>query len=206
MDFSVIRLGNLDDNNHIHTENDHYRAMNLANAFWHVDNSFSEPPAKYSVLMARIVPPSGGETEFADARAAYDALPGAIKAKIEGLSCAHSFVYSRSLTGFTEFSEEQRRALPDRIHPIVQRNPRTDRRALYVTSHICRVLGLAEEEGRTLIRDLTEFASQASFVYRHQWSPGDVLMYDNEAVLHRALPFPDLEFPRDMRAIRVMRA
>ena len=201
---TVIRLTNLDENGNILPADDRFRAANIANAFWHVDNSFSEPPAKYSMLLARIIPPAGGETEFADARSAYDQLDEETRAKVNGLNAVHSYIYSRSLTGITEWTEEQRRALPDRIRPLAPQSKTTGRRALYLASHIRGIEGWDDGEARAFIAELTEFATQPRFVYRHRWQPGDLLMYDNQVVMHRATPFPDMEHERDMRAIRVM--
>ena len=200
---SIVRITNLDSEGRLLPEDHSFRASNAANAFWHVDNSFSEPPAKFSALLARVVPPEGGETEFADARGAYDALPPETKRRIEGLEAVHSYIHSRSLTGVT-FTEEQRQALPDRVRPLALRDARTGRRALYLSSHIRELLGVEPVETRRLLDELTRFATQPQFVYRHPWRPGDLLMYDNQAVLHRAMPFSDMVYPRDMRALRVM--
>jgi alpha-ketoglutarate-dependent 2,4-dichlorophenoxyacetate dioxygenase len=204
VDRQIIRIGNLDEQGCLLPENDRIRQANKANDFWHVDNSFSEPPALYSALLARIVPPEGGETEFADARAAYDDLPEARRVALEGLVAEHSFIHSRSLTGYTQFSDEQRAALPPRKRLLIKTNPRTGRKALYVSSHIARILGMEEDEGRDLVRELTEFATRSTYVYTHRWIPGDLVIYDNRAVLHRARPYLSLTHPRDMRALRVL--
>lgn len=204
VDRQIIRIGNLDEHGNLLPENDRIRQANKANDFWHVDNSFSEPPALYSALLALIVPPEGGETEFADARAAYDDLPEARKTALEGLVAEHSYIYSRSLAGYTQFSDEQRAALPPRKRLLVKTHPRTGRKALYLSSHIARVLGMEEEAGRALVRELTEFATRPAYAYTHRWVPGDLIIYDNRAVLHRARPYLSLTHPRDMRALRVL--
>ena len=133
---TVIRITNLDEAGNILPADDKFRAANIANALWHVDNSFSEPPAKYSLLLARVIPSHGGETQFADARGAYDVLDDATKREIEGLQSIHSYIYSRSLTGITQWTEEQRRSLPDRIRPLVLHDDVTGRKALYLASHV----------------------------------------------------------------------
>jgi len=201
---TVIRLTNLDQEDRMRPADDQTRALNAANELWHVDNSFSEPPAKYSVLMARTVPPDGGETEFADARAGYDALPDLMKKKVEGLIAEHSFIYSRSLTGVTEWTDEQRAALPTRRRRLIKTNENTGRKSLYITSHISQIVGLPPDESRSLLRELTDITTQPQFVYTHRWQPGDLIMYDNRAAMHRARPFASLTHPRDMRAIRVL--
>jgi len=200
----VLRISNLDENDQVRPADDRVRAVMAGNELWHVDNTFSDPPAKYSMLLAVIVAPDGGETEFADSRAGYDALPPAMKKQVEELTAVHSFIYSRSLNAVVQFTDEQRAALPPRKRALVKTNPNTQRKSLYVTSHIEEVVGWPLDDGRALIRELTEVITQPRFVYRHRWNPGDLIMYDNRAAMHRVLPFASFAHPRDMRAIRVL--
>ena len=203
VDREIIRLSNLDEEGQLLPEGHRTRKANEANDFWHVDNSFSEPPALYSALLALVVPPEGGETEFADARAGYDALPENRKAELEDLVAEHSFIHSRSLTGFTDFTAEQRAGLPPRRRRLIKMNPHTGRKALYLSSHIASISGRTDDQTRALLQELTELTTRPQYVYTHRWTPGDLLMYDNRAVLHRARPYPSMSHPRDMRALRV---
>ncbi|MGE0383379.1 MAG: TauD/TfdA dioxygenase family protein [Gammaproteobacteria bacterium] len=200
----VIRIGNVDTQGRLLPEGHHSREANVANDLWHVDNTFSEPPAMYSALMALTVPPEGGETEFADARAAYDDLPQQRKAALDGLITEHSFIYSRSLTGYTQFSPAQRAQLPSRRRLLVKTHPETGRKALILSSHIERIVGRPDEEGRALLSELTDFATRPKYVYSHHWQCGDIVIYDNRSVLHRARPYATFTYARDMRALRVL--
>lgn len=158
---------------------------NVANQLWHSDSSFQRPRAKYSMLSAAVVPSFGGETEYADLRMAYDALPGWLKQKIEGLRAVHYALHSRFLLGDTAYTEEQRKAIPAVEWPLVQTDPRSGRRILFVGIHACEVVGMTVAEGRMLLMDLLEHATQREFVYRHHWQVGDLVMWDNTATLHR---------------------
>src|SRR5262249_13930111 len=146
-----------------------------------------------------IVPPADGDTEFADERAAYDALPAATKARIEGLVASHSIWHSRLLSGFPEPTEEELASRPPAEHAIAQTHPTSGRKTLYLASHASHIVGIPPEEGRPLLKDLIDFATQPRFVYRHRWTRGDIVIWDNRCVLHRATPFDDLIHPRDMR-------
>jgi alpha-ketoglutarate-dependent 2,4-dichlorophenoxyacetate dioxygenase len=198
----IIRITNLDENGNIQPADHKYRALNAANALWHIDNTYSEPPAKYSMLLARIVPSSGGETEFADASAAYDTLSAEKKAQLDRLRAMHSLLHSRFLTGF-EFGEEERRGLPERERDFIIRHPDTGRKAIGVASHVRVVSGKTEEETRVLLDELIEHTTQPQYLYRHAWVPGDLLIYDNRMVLHRATPYPNMTDNRDLSALRV---
>jgi len=200
---AIIRISNLDENGAIQPADHKYRALNAANALWHIDNTYSEPPAKYSMLLGRIVPSSGGETEFADASAAYDALSAEKKAQLDGLGALHSLLHSRALTGF-DFSEEERQGLPERERDFIIEHPDTGRKAIGVASHVRVVSGMSEAETRLLLDDLLAHITQPKYLYRHEWVPGDLLIYDNRMVLHRATPYPDMSDPRDLSALRVV--
>lgn len=171
---------------------------NVANQLWHSDSSFQRPRAKYSMLSAITVPAMGGETEFADLRMAYDALPDWRKRQIEGLKAVHYALHSRFLLGDTHYSEEQRKSIPPAVWPLVQTDPRSGRRILFVGIHACEVECMTIAEGRMLLLDLLEHATQREFVYRHHWQVGDLVMWDNTATVHRGRYF-DLSQRRELR-------
>jgi alpha-ketoglutarate-dependent 2,4-dichlorophenoxyacetate dioxygenase len=175
---------------------------NVANQLWHCDSSFQKPRAKYSMLAAGVVPAFGGETEFADLRLAYGALPGWLKAQLgcgdTGLQAQHWALHSRLLLGDTGYTEAQRAAFVPVTWPLVQTDPRTGRRILYVGAHANEVLGMTVPEGRMLLMDLIEHASQRAFVYRHEWQVGDLVMWDNTATMHRGRWF-DFAQRRELR-------
>jgi alpha-ketoglutarate-dependent 2,4-dichlorophenoxyacetate dioxygenase len=175
----------------------------LGNRLWHTDASFVDPPGRYSMLSARIVPLVPVETEFADMRASYDALPLEMKAQLESLRAHHSIAYSRQTLGF-EFSKDEQEKLKGAVHPIVRTNPRSGRRALYVASHASRIIDWPVPEGRLLLRDLIEHATQPQFVYRHTWRVGDFVIWDNRATMHRARPFDDTKHRREFRRVTTL--
>ncbi|OVZ57492.1 2,4-dichlorophenoxyacetate dioxygenase [Pigmentiphaga sp. NML080357] len=171
---------------------------NIANQLWHSDSSFQRPRAKYSMLSAVVVPGHGGETEFADLRAAYDHLPADMKATIRDLKAVHYALHSRFLLGDTDYTEAQRQAIPAVQWPLVQTDPRSGRKILFVGIHACEVVGMTVAEGRMLLLDLLEHATQREFVYRHHWRVGDLVMWDNTATLHRGRRF-DFGQRRELR-------
>ena len=187
-------ISNLDENGEIMKSDNRRRMYGLGNRLWHTDASFQDPPGRYSMLSAKVVPPVDADTEFADMRAAYDALPEEEKARLEGLRVHHSIAYSRQTLGF-EFSENEQDALKGAIHPLVRTIPRSKRRSLYVASHASRIIDWPVPEGRLLLRDLIEHATRPEFVYRHQWRVGDLVIWDNRATMHRARPFDDAKLP-----------
>jgi alpha-ketoglutarate-dependent 2,4-dichlorophenoxyacetate dioxygenase len=158
---------------------------NIANQLWHSDSSFQRPRAKYSMLSCGITPSFGGQTQFADLRMAYDALPGWLQRKVEKLQAVHYALHSRFLLGDTNYSEEQRNAIPPTVWPLVQTDPRSGRKILFVGIHCSEIVGMTLAEGRMLIMDLLEHATQREFVYTHEWTPGDLVMWDNTATVHR---------------------
>ena len=176
----------------------------LANQLWHTDASFKKVTAKYSLLHAHTVAPEGGETQFADMRAAYDALPQKMKDRIDGLTAEHCIATSRAKLGFDAFSEEERRALPPVHHSLVRVHPVTGRKALYLASHASHIVEMPLPEGRMLIHDLMEHATQPQFVYTHRWQVGDLVIWDNRCTMHRARPFEADQYKRDMRRATVM--
>ena len=197
---AIADIGNINESGGIRAADDRRRAYSLANRMWHTDASFQDPAGRYSTLSARVIPPVGADTEFADMQAAYDALDAATKKQIEGLHIHHSIAYSRQLLGF-EFSREELESLKGAVHPLVRVNPRTGRRSLYLAAHATRVIEMPVPEGRLLLRDLTEHATQRQFVYRHVWKDRDLVIWDNLASMHRSTPFDDTTHRRELRRI-----
>ena len=176
--------------------------FNLGNCLWHSDSSFRSIPAKYSLLSARVVNPSGGNTEFADMRAAYDALDDHTKAAIEDLVCEHSLMYSRGSLGFLDYTDEEKEMFKPVQQRLVRTHPAHGRKSLYLSSHAGAVRGMSVPEGRLLLRDLTEHATQPQFVYVHRWTLHDLVMWDNRQTVHRVRRY-DQSQPRDMRRATV---
>ncbi len=196
-------ISNVDEHGDIQNPNDRRRMYSLGNRLWHTDASFVDPPGRYSMLSAKIVPPVAADTEFADMRAAYDALPAELKGRLEGLRVHHSIAHSRQTLGF-EFSEDEQEKLKGAVHPLVRAIPRSGRRSIYVASHASRILGWPVPEGRLLLRDLIEHATQPEFVYRHAWRVGDLVIWDNRATMHRARPFEDATYRRELRRVTTL--
>jgi alpha-ketoglutarate-dependent 2,4-dichlorophenoxyacetate dioxygenase len=171
---------------------------NVANQLWHSDSSFQKPAARYSMLHAVAIPAKGGETEFADLRAAYDALPDALKAEVADLEAEHHALHSRIMMGDTGYTEEQKQAIPPAVWPLVRRHPGSGRKLLFVGVHATRIVGMTVPEGRMLLMDLLEHATQREFVFQHRWKVGDLVMWDNRAVVHRGRRF-DFAERREMR-------
>ena len=176
--------------------------FNLGNCLWHSDSSFRPIPAKFSLLSARVVNPKGGNTEFADMRAAYDALDGEAKAEIEDMICEHSLMYSRGSLGFLDYSEEEKQMFKPVLQRLVRRHPVHGRKSLYLSSHAGGIVGMPMPEARVLLRDLTEHATQREFVYVHKWTLHDLVMWDNRQTMHRVRRY-DQSQPRDMRRATV---
>jgi alpha-ketoglutarate-dependent 2,4-dichlorophenoxyacetate dioxygenase len=196
-------ISNLDENSEIMRSDDRRRMYGLGNRLWHTDASFQDPPGRYSMLSAKIVPPVGADTEYADMRAAYDALPAEMRARLEGLHAHHSIAYSRQTLGF-EFSTEEEEILKGAVHPLVRTLPRSQRRSLYVASHASRIVEWPVPEGRLLLRDLIEHSTRPEFVYRHSWRVGDLVIWDNRATMHRARPFEDARYRRELRRVTTL--
>jgi len=175
----------------------------VGDRLWRTDSSFKPVPARYSLLSARAIPSAGGETQFADLRAAYDALPDPIRQQLEGLVAEHSILYSRSTIGFTDFSDEERAALPPVPQRLVRVHPGSKRKTLYLASHAMAIRGMPVPEARLLLRELADHGTQAQFVYPHRWRRGDLVMWDNRCTMHRARPF-DLGERRDMHRTTVI--
>ena len=176
--------------------------FNLGNCLWHSDSSFRAIPAKFSLLSARVVNPKGGNTEFADMRAGYDALDAETKAEIEDLICEHSLMYSRGSLGFVDYSDEEKEMFKPVLQRLVRTHPVHRRKSLYLSSHAGAIKGMSVPEGRLLLRDLNEHATQNEFVYVHKWTLHDLVMWDNRQTMHRVRRY-DQSQPRDMRRATV---
>ena len=199
----MIDLSNLDENGYV-IDPEHRRVLSLLGTrLWHTDSSYQRPAAKYSLLRAVTVPPWGGETEFADCRAACDALAPALRAETEDRFAEHWVHHSRSTLGWEPTAEEIRGAMPPVRWPLVRVHPASGRAALYLGAHARRVIGMSLPAGRILLRDLLEHATQPAFVYRHAWRPGEIVLWDNRAVLHRGCRY-DPRQVRDMRRTTVL--
>jgi alpha-ketoglutarate-dependent 2,4-dichlorophenoxyacetate dioxygenase len=198
----MIDVSNLDQKGAPLDRNDRRRMFNLGNRLWHSDSSYRAVPAKFSLLSARTVATRGGNTEFADMKAAYDTLDDDMKALIEDLVCEHSLLYSRGSMGFTGLSEAERAMFRPVRQRLVRTHPATGRKSLYLSAHIGSIVGWPVPEGRDLIRDLTEHATQRAFVYAHAWTQFDFVMWDNRQTMHRVRRFDESQ-PRDMRRTTV---
>jgi alpha-ketoglutarate-dependent 2,4-dichlorophenoxyacetate dioxygenase len=180
------------------------RLYALTTKLWHTDNSFRNPASKYTFLCAKRLPAEGGNTEFADMRAAWDALPAARQQALRPLKVEHSLAYSRSLIPESPpLDDNERRSLPPSVHPLVRVHPGSGRASLYLASHAERVDGMEYDEGRRLLDELTAFATGREFVHAHVWRPGDLLMWDNRCTMHRAMPFDEEKYLRELRRTTV---
>jgi alpha-ketoglutarate-dependent 2,4-dichlorophenoxyacetate dioxygenase len=195
----IVDQSNLDQDGEIYREGDRRLAFKRANRLWHTDMSFRQVRATYSLLSAHAVPPEGGNTEFADMRAAYDALPDRTKSRLDGLVAEHCYWHSRTLGGGPDPTDEERAGRPPATHPLVHVHPGSKRKVLYIASHIKGIVGWPDDESRDLVEELMEFATRPEFVFSYPWQVGDVVIWDNLATLHRATPFDDTRFRRDMR-------
>lgn len=196
-------VSNLDKNQHPFARDDRRRLFAIGNRLWHSDSSFKPTPAKYSILNAHSTPSKGGNTEFADMRAAYDALDNEMKAEVADLICEHSQVFSRQQLGFTDFTDEERERFAPVRQTLVRVHPTTGRVSLYLASHAGAIVGWPMPEARSFLRDLVEHATQREFVHKHEWRVGDLVIWDNRQTMHRARPFP-AEEARDMRRTTIV--
>jgi alpha-ketoglutarate-dependent 2,4-dichlorophenoxyacetate dioxygenase len=195
----LVDLSNLTRDGRIWSGDSRLRMFQLGNRLWHTDSSYSPTPALASLLYARsAVPPLGGHTEFADERAAYDALPSERMRQLEELRAEHSIFTSRARVGFADFTEAERAASPPAVWPVVRTIPESGRRTLYLASHAGRIVGLPDDAGRALLDELVAHATQRQFVYTHRWRPRDLVIWDNRCTMHRGTPYDDLRWERDM--------
>ena len=197
-------VSNLDADNKPRERGDRRRMNSLGNRLWHTDASFRHVPGALSMLYAHAVPTPGpkgdGDTEFADLRAAYDALSPAMKDLIEPLVAEHSIFHSRAQIGFTDFTEEERAAMPPARHPLVRVQPGSGRKTLYLASHASHIVGWPVPDGMLLLRELIEHATQPEFVHAHKWRVGDLVIWDNRCTMHRGRRYDETQ-PRDLRRI-----
>jgi alpha-ketoglutarate-dependent 2,4-dichlorophenoxyacetate dioxygenase len=187
----VSDLSNVDADGRLYAPDDERAIYNAGNRLWHSDSSFKRVPAMASLLSGREVPPQGGETEYADLRGAWDALPAERKRGLDELVAEHSFVYSRGLIGYDQFTDAERAIVPPVQQAVVRTHPATGRKSLYLGSHASHILGRPVEESRALLKELLEFATQPRFVYCHVWKRNDLVMWDNRCVLHRGRPWDE---------------
>jgi alpha-ketoglutarate-dependent 2,4-dichlorophenoxyacetate dioxygenase len=199
----IADISNVNAEGRIQSRDDRRRMFNLGNQLWHTDSSFKFVPAKCSLLSAREIPPSGGETEFADLRAAWDALPSEKQRELDGLIAEHSIFRSRSLIGFADFQNEIFTLLPPVPQAMVRRHPGSGRKTLYLASHASHVVGRPVDEGRKLIEELIAFATQPRFVYQHRWRVGDLVMWDDRCTMHRGRPYDEAAYRRVMHRTTV---
>ena len=196
-------VSNLRHDNEVWDRDSRHRMFQMGNRLWHTDSSFKRLPAYASLLYARSIAPVGGHTEFADERAAYDALPEDMKRRLDALVAEHSIFTSRARLGFTDFSDEERRELPPVPQVVVRTLPESGRKSLYLASHAGRIFGMPEAEGRALIDELVAHATQRQFVYTHRWRLNDLVMWDNRCTMHRGTEFDDLRWKRDVQRATV---
>jgi alpha-ketoglutarate-dependent 2,4-dichlorophenoxyacetate dioxygenase len=201
---ALIDISNLDENGEVMDTYNRRRMYSLGNRLWHTDASFNDPRGRYSMLHAREVPAVGGDTEFADLRAAYDTLPDDMKTMIEGLKAHHSVMHSRAFLGFEDFTPEEAVRLEGAIHPLVHTIPGSGRKSLYIASHASRIIDWPVPDGRLLLLDLRDHAVQKQFRHTHAWDVGDLVIWDNRCTMHRGLPFEDTKYRRELRRVTTL--
>jgi alpha-ketoglutarate-dependent 2,4-dichlorophenoxyacetate dioxygenase len=199
----IADVSNLGPSDEIWGKESRKRMFEMGNRMWHTDSSFRRLPAKASLLYSRSIPPVGGHTEFADMRAAFDALDDATKHRLRGLVAEHAIMYSRKKLGFTDFSDEENQMLPPVPQALVRKHAGSGRMGLYLASHAGRIFGMSEDEGKALLQQLIDHATQRQFVYSHRWRLHDLVIWDNRCTMHRGKPYEDLRWPRDMQRATV---
>ena len=199
----IADVSNLDAENKLWGEKSRMRMLQLGNRLWHTDSSFKYLPARASLLYVRSIPPIGGHTEFADMRAAYDALSQEKRRELEGLVAEHALSYSRARIGFSDFTEAENAKLPPVPQRMVRTLPENGRKSLYIASHIGSIVGMAQEQARALVDELVAHATQRQFVYTHRWRLHDLVMWDDRCTMHRGTEFDDLRWVRDMHRATV---
>ncbi len=196
-------ISNLDEKHGILGEADRRRQWREADKLWHTDRSFIDADTTYSFLSGRIVPPTGGDTDFADMRAVYDDLPQEMKDRIANLSAVHSIWHSRALAGGVDFRSDEIATMPPVVQPMVRVHARTGRRSIVLASHASEIVGMGLEEGRALLAELKDFALQPRYIHSHVWTEGDLVIWDNRCTMHRGTAFDDKTYRRDMRRTTV---
>ena len=199
----IADVSNLSQDDQIWGKESRKRMFEMGNRMWHTDSSFRRLPAKASLLYGRSIPPVGGQTEFADMRAAYDALPADMKLRLRDQVAEHAIMYSRKKLGFTDFSDEENQTLPPVPQALVRKHAGSGRTGLYLASHAGRIFGMNEDEGKALLQQLIDHATQRQFVYTHRWRLHDLVMWDNRCTMHRGKGYDDLRWPRDMQRATV---
>jgi alpha-ketoglutarate-dependent 2,4-dichlorophenoxyacetate dioxygenase len=202
LDVHMAEISNLDEQNRLLPKNDRRRLNALGNRLWHSDSSFKRVPARFSLLSARVIPDEGGETQFADMRAAWDTLPAAMQRRVEGMICEHTQLFSRAKIGFTDWAPEEIEKMAPVPQVLVRTHPGSGRKSLFLSSHAGRIRGMEEPEARLLLMDLIEHATQPRFVYTHRWRVGDLVMWDNRCTMHRAREYDETKV-RDMHRTTV---
>ncbi len=197
-DERLIDISNVDLNGELHRRDSPKNLSSFANQLWHSDSSFMSPKAAYSMLHALVIPSEGGNTEFCDLRAAYDALPLDLKEEIQDLSAEHYALHTRLLLGDNAYTDEQKKAIEPAVWPLVSVHPGSKRQVLFVGVHAHKIMGWPIAEARIFLSDLLEHATHRSFVYAHQWQVGDLVMWDNRSTLHRGRRY-DLNQRRELR-------
>jgi len=195
-------ISNLDKSGAVLARNDRARLFGLGNMLWHSDSSFKTIPAKYSLLSARVIPDAGGNTEFADMRAAWTALDTSLQEECINLVCEHSQLFSRGALGFEDFTHDEKIKWAPVKQPLVRQHPSTQAQSLFLSSHIGTIDGMPVPEARLLIRDLTEHATKPEFVFAHQWKQWDLVLWDNRVTMHRARRYDHTQ-PRDLHRTTV---
>lgn len=197
-DERLIDISNVDAEGNVARRDSPKNLSNFANQLWHSDSSFQDPRAAYSMLHAVVLPSWGGNTEFADLRAAYDALPDRTKAEVQDLRAEHYALHTRILLGDEAYTDEQKKAIPPAVWQLVQTHPGSGRKLLFVGVHARQIIGWPTAESRMYLQDLLEHATQREFVYRHEWQVGDLVMWDNRSTLHRGRRY-DIAERRELR-------
>jgi alpha-ketoglutarate-dependent 2,4-dichlorophenoxyacetate dioxygenase len=200
---ALTDISNLDEDGNVMDTADRRRQYSLGNRLWHTDASFQDPPGRYSMLHARVIPPVAADTEFADMYTAYETLPDDTKARMEGLQVHHSIAFSRQTLGF-EFSASEAEALKGAVHPLVRTNPATGRKSVYIASHASTIIGWPTPDARLFLMDLREHATQRENTYRHSWRAGDLVIWDNRATMHRGIAYEDTKYKRELRRVTTL--
>ena len=193
----VSDVSNVNADGQIWAADDRKRMSRMTNRLWHTDQSFADPAGRYSMLLAKTIPPVSADTEFADMRVAYDALDASMKAKLEGLRVHHTTAYNKEILGF-ELSPDEKSQLKGAVHPLVRTIPRSGRRSLYLAAHASHIVDWPVPEGRLQLLELIEHATQRQFVYCHSWRVGDFVIWDNRATMHRGRPYDDTRYRREL--------
>jgi alpha-ketoglutarate-dependent 2,4-dichlorophenoxyacetate dioxygenase len=201
---ALVDISNIDESGEILDTYARRRMYSLGNMLWHTDASFNQTRGRYSMLHARVVPEVGGDTEFCDLRAAYDSLPDALKEQIEGLEAHHSVMHSRAFLGFDDFTPEEAARLEGAVHPLVHTIPGSGRKSLYIASHASKIIDWPVPDGRLLLLELRDHAVQKENRYKHEWTVGDLVIWDNRCTMHRGLPYEDTKYRRELRRVTTL--